>query len=949
MTTLSCLMVFLSGASALVFEMIWFRLASLSLGSSVWAASLVLASFMGGLALGNGLLALWGHRFRRPLAVYAAAEVVIAFTGLGLVVLFPHLSGILAPMFTPFLDHPALLNFLRAVTAMCLMILPATAMGATLPLLVRAWYADLPNFGRILGGIYGWNTLGAVAGVMAAEVVLVPFLGLRGSGFAAAAADLSAAFLALWADARMPKAEMAVPPKVQEDGHRKWQAKSWRFLATAFFSGLVLLALEVVWFRFLLLFVHPISWPLAVMLASVLLGIGAGGLAAARWFARDLAAQRYLAPVFFTAGFALVVLYSGFGAVFEWKDALPSRLSVVALCLIFIFPVSACSGVAFTMLGRVLHSQMGSETAASGLLILANTLGAAAGSLMATLLFLPFMGMEKTFFLLALSYGLLALLAHPYLGGGAASHSRTAAFALAWGLALLLFPFGMMDREYFRIPCDPFLAVGEKRVAVSEGVTETVQYLRKEMQGSAASHRLITNSFSMSGTGPFGRRYMKMFVYLSLAMNPGAKKAMIQGFGCGMTAKALTDTAWLSQVDMVDISRNVLEMSRVVFPDPRDNPLHDPRVRIHVEDGRFFLLTTPERYDIITGEPPPPQSAGVANLYSREYFQLVKRALAPGGVFTYWLQSIAMAPDQTRAILQAFLDVFPNGSLWSGSGYEWIMMGSNGTREPPAEEAFSRQWNDPVVGPEMRALGFFRPEQMGTFFLADGKRLADWVGPSPPLLDDRPMILDARGPIRPEYEAVYRDFMFSPGAENNFFRSASVARMWPASLLEKTRPHFAVRNVALSLFVDASFMQGYSLARTITTLDHPLLHDYVSWAFRALDTRPEVLRDLAVNPPETVPWTVWNALAAHAAGEGKYLEAETCLERVAGDLEDWENDMLRVYLLHRGGRPETARRLMDAWARKLGPAETSNLALEMDSFWKLLTSGRDPPIHIEPH
>jgi len=267
MTTLSCLMVFLSGASALVFEMIWFRLASLSLGSSVWAASLVLASFMGGLALGNGLLALWGHRFRRPLAVYAAAEVVIAFTGLGLVVLFPHLSGILAPMFTPFLDHPALLNFLRAVTAMCLMILPATAMGATLPLLVRAWYADLPNFGRILGGIYGWNTLGAVAGVMAAEVVLVPFLGLRGSGFAAAAADLSAAFLALWADARMPKAEMAVPPKVQEDGHRKWQAKSWRFLATAFFSGLVLLALEVVWFRFLLLFVHPISWPLAVMLA----------------------------------------------------------------------------------------------------------------------------------------------------------------------------------------------------------------------------------------------------------------------------------------------------------------------------------------------------------------------------------------------------------------------------------------------------------------------------------------------------------------------------------------------------------------------------------------------------------------------------------------------------------------------------------------------------------
>ncbi|OYV99704.1 MAG: hypothetical protein B7X11_05135, partial [Acidobacteria bacterium 37-65-4] len=377
-----------------------------------------------------------------------------------------------------------------------------------------------------------------------------------------------------------------------------------------------------------------------------------------------------------------------------------------------------------------------------------------------------------------------------------------------------------------------YLALGEKRVAVSEGVTETVQYLRKEVMGHAYSHRLITNSFSMSGTGPFGRRYMKMFVYLPEAVNPEAKKALVQGFGCGMTAKALTDTASLTQIDVVDTSRNVLDMSRVVFPDPRDNPLNDPRVRVHVEDGRFFLLATPEKYDIITGEPPPPQSAGVVNLYSREYFQMVKRALAPGGVFTYGLHAIGMAPDQTRAILRAFLDVFPAGSLWSGSGYEWIMMGSREPMGPPTEEAFSRQWRDPVVGPEMRALGFFHPEQMGTFFLADGKRLADWVGPVRPLMDDRPMSLDARGPVMPEYEDEYGAFMFSAGAEENFFGSPTVARMWPASLLEKTRPHFAVRNVALSEFVESTFKQGYSLPRTITTLDNPLLHDYVPWAFR---------------------------------------------------------------------------------------------------------------------
>ncbi len=127
---LLCMIFFLSGASALVFEMLWFQLAGLSFGSSVWAASLVLASFMGGLALGNGPMAWKGGRVGRPLVFYAAAEAVIGATGLGLVLLFPIVSGLLAPLFSPFLDRPILLNVLRAVVAVGLMIVPATAMGA---------------------------------------------------------------------------------------------------------------------------------------------------------------------------------------------------------------------------------------------------------------------------------------------------------------------------------------------------------------------------------------------------------------------------------------------------------------------------------------------------------------------------------------------------------------------------------------------------------------------------------------------------------------------------------------------------------------------------------------------------------------------------------------------------------------------------------------------------
>src|SRR5206468_8297209 len=134
-----------------------------------------------------------------------------------------------------------------------------------------------------------------------------------------------------------------------------------------------------------------------------------------------------------------------------------------------------------------------------------------------------------------------------------------------------------------------------------------------------------------------GRRYMKLFVYWPVAFHPAPKKALLISYGVGSTAKALTDTRAFEQIDVVDISRDVLSMDEVVYPDPATRPLRDPRVKVYVEDGRYYLLTTDQRYDVITAEPPPPKNAGIVNLYTREYFELLHDRLAEGGVATYWL------------------------------------------------------------------------------------------------------------------------------------------------------------------------------------------------------------------------------------------------------------------------------------------------------------------------
>jgi spermidine synthase len=147
----------------------------------------------------------------------------------------------------------------------------------------------------------------------------------------------------------------------------------------------------------------------------------------------------------------------------------------------------------------------------------------------------------------------------------------------------------------------------------------------------------VTRGFGMASTDEWPRRYMKQFVYLPLNLHPGAERALLISFGSGSTAKALRDVSGLREIDVVDISRDIFDVSDIIYPGVSQNPLSDERVHTHVDDGRFYLLTTPKRYDLITSEPPPPKHARVVNLYTQEFFELVKGRLADGGINTHWL------------------------------------------------------------------------------------------------------------------------------------------------------------------------------------------------------------------------------------------------------------------------------------------------------------------------
>ena len=789
----------LSGATSLAFEALWFRQAGLTFGNSVWATSLVLSSFMAGIALGNGIAARQAARFARPLVAYALLELAIAISGVSLVFVLPSLTGAIAQVLAPFLEDPWIVNPIRLTIGFLLLLAPATAMGATLPLVVRTLHARDPNFGSVLGRLYGTNTLGAMVGAVVGEAFLIQWLGIRGAAILVGGLGLLAASGALVLARQLP----SLPTEEESTARgKRISAWTWCLLAATFVSGGILLAFEVVWFRFLHLFAHGGPLVFSLMLAMVLFGVSLGGFAGGWWLRRDPSAFRHAASLAFLAGCVSVAVYWGFEWVIEPYESRYVRNAddVLWLTACLTFLPSLLSGVLFTWVGSALETEVFPDSRATGLLTLSNTLGAGLGSIAAGFVLLPYLGMERSFQLLAALYGLVGFLLLVVDRPEASAWRLRWVTATAFVATMVVFPSGLLERDYLRRIVGRFGAEMRQVALVREGVQQTLIYLRHEFDGEPFRYRLVTDGYSMSGTGDRGRRYMKMFVYWAMAVHPDAKRALLISYGVGETAKALTETASLEHIDVVDISREILDSTSILYPDPDDDPLNDPRVRVHVEDGRYFLRTTEERFDLITGEPPPPKIAGIVSLYTREYFELVYDRLEEGGVNTYWLPVFNLSETESKAIIRAYCEAFDDCALWSVSGLNWMLTGSRNPGTAPSEAAFTRQWRDPIAAKHLRAVGVDSPELLGTLFMAGPTRLREITADTKPLVDDFPKRIGNETTRAAAALRVFAPWMDARRTRREFRDSDYIRRVWPPGLRERTDGQFDYQRMLLESF-----------------------------------------------------------------------------------------------------------------------------------------------------
>ncbi len=704
---------FLSGAAALVEEVVWSRLLGRLLGSDAAGTGIVLGVFLVGLGAGALLLGATARRARDPRRLFLALEAVIFAWTLA----SPFVLAALAPVAS---------TAARVGVAAGFLLVPTLAMGGTFPVMGRLAIRSAAEAGADTSRFYGTNTLGAALGALLAPFALMPALGLTGAVVAAAFLDLGAGVLAL-SLAAAPAAAAATSA-----GRARWSP----LLAVPLLLGFASLAYEVAMVRILITLTGASVYAFAIVLAVYLLGIGVGSRLAAGWLAEAgteggpravLFRAAALAPLLAFGGLCVLRLKVGeplgapLGNIFlEGGGALQLWMSHAFLAVFALLLPAMAFGAALPAVVAVLVED-DPETAREPLLArvyAVNTLGATLGALIGTFLLLPLgaaTAVRAGLLVSAVAAVPLARGRIPLLAGLWISAGIVQGFALASGT-----PEGLVAHE-----------VGVQATATVTDVREDERTVRA----------LRVNGKVVASTAPVDLRLQRLLGHVPGTLHGEVKSALVIGLGTGMTAGSLLDLPALERLDVVEISPAVIEAARS-FAEWNGGLHDDPRVNLIAGDGRHHLLTTDAQYDLVTSDPIHPWTRGSSDLYAREHFARMAAHLAPGGIASQWLPLYQLSDEDVRTVVATWCAAFPGTAAWL-TAYDLALVGWN---DPPA--GLAGWWSRPLAAGVRRGLaeaGIRSATELAALQVADDPSLRAFAGDAEPMVEDRP-VLEFRAP-----------------------------------------------------------------------------------------------------------------------------------------------------------------------------------------------------------
>ncbi len=724
-----------SGFAALAVEVLWLRLLSRLLGGSAQAIAAILVAYMGGLALGSAFAARRADRLDRRgcLRTYVRLELLIWLVSSAITLVLSELpvafGGWLAGV-----PEGTLRFLVRLGGSILVLLVPTIAMGATLPLAVRAWAGDSgSSFLRGTALLYAANTLGAVIGALAAPFLLMP-LGVRAGALVAAMGSLVAAGIARLIPVEGGEAAPSAAPEERAASRIPLLA----VVALALFSGVATLGLEVLWTRWLTPLAgtstHSFGMVLALVLVGIVLGSGLVFLAGrhveeATGLAGLLALLGALLAAALMGVIDLIPIRFVALAAADRLDVRSSLLTLLGFAAIAIVPAMVCFGAVLPLVARSVRTSGDDPARAVGLVYSANTVGAMVASALTALVIVPRFGLSGT----------VAGLLSPVIAAGTAVVVLGAATRSRRGLALVLGAGALLAVVFARPPIANRRAAAMYTPQRETAGLERVLYYREGPEGpvlveATGAHRTFyVSGRSEASDGWLDVRTQYLIGHLPALMAGGAKTSLVIGLGSGMTAGALLRHG---QVTIAELNPVVPGATR--FFDHRNHRVLD-FARLKIEDGRVALLEPGESFDLVTTDPIHPGVAGSGSLYTVEHLRLCRTRLNPGGVVSLWVPLYQMGRDELRGIVGAFVEAFPDADLWL-SQYQAILVGGGKPRDGREALALLRRgWTEDVAKDMLEGL-VDSPEALAVSRVAGPDDLKRFAQGSRLVRDDDPWI-----------------------------------------------------------------------------------------------------------------------------------------------------------------------------------------------------------------
>ncbi|HEX4999786.1 MAG TPA: fused MFS/spermidine synthase [Terriglobia bacterium] len=748
------LIFFLSGATGLVYEVVWVRLTGLVFGNTSHAIAVVLSAFMAGLALGSWALGRKTDQVARPLRFYGMLEIGIGISAALVPFIFRLLDKLYMALAPSVEGVPAADISVRFLTSFVILLVPTFMMGGTLPALARFFARAIDEVERKVAVLYALNTFGAAAGTLIAALALIPTFGNRLSTLAIGAVNILIGALAIWLDSRVRMQERA-PARVPESPAPAVQADRSRdalVLATLAGSGLASMFYEVAWTRALSAMIGSSTYAFSIMLVTFLVGIALGSAIIGRW--RPTAGLRLLGflqfgvaigGLIFLAGY-IVLPYVLVGMLRAMDYSFPAVLASQFLCSagLMIF-ATLCMGATLPVASQMVSVRMRALGSTIGGVYSINTVGAIIGSVAAGFLLLPYLGAERTI--------LAGLFVNSALAFALLSHESSRSAFARWGaLALLVVATLTMRGGTFWKPSmlDQGILVYSQQfssrpeLTIAEHYQDTeVTYFQEGSNATISVRRgedylgLRTNG-KVDASNRADMATQLMVGYLPVLYHPQPRSLMIIGYGSGVTVGAAATLEELETIDCIEIERAVFDAAPN-FSSINKDSYKNPKVKMTFADARHVMNVTSRQYDVIISEPSNPWVAGVASLFTSDFYERAAQVLKPDGIFAQWVQLYELDPEDLRMILYEVHAKFPEMSAWVTGG-DLIIIASRQPQRLNIDRMVALG-KDPRVAADLRDyLKMTRPEGLLAYYVTSTGPLAQLAVTDRRNSDDHPTL-----------------------------------------------------------------------------------------------------------------------------------------------------------------------------------------------------------------